>query len=225
MPGTILSIESGLPTKIPKGSYGRSFSQTFPNRLLKNYLATRAWSPLVQDPTGPSSMEEIRQAIEEAISPINSMALSRIDGDPKRLGYYKLPALSRTHIRKMLSRYWNNISPFALDLASAVHRQGIFTDKMYQVCDPLLAEAPMAMAITYKKQIDWIHSPAATETMSRLIAKFDRFTHIMAAHPNHVAVPTLDVDLAWVSVHNNNNPSYSVKFGKLTAIRDSIPTN
>lgn len=33
--------------------------------------------------------------------------------------------------------------------------------------------------------------------MSRLILKYQRFTSIMAAHSDHVAVPTLDVDLAW----------------------------
>ena len=37
--------------------------------------------------------------------------------------------------------------------------------------------------------------------MTRLIYKFNRFTHIMATNPYHVVVPTLDVDLAWVSVH------------------------
>lgn len=33
--------------------------------------------------------------------------------------------------------------------------------------------------------------------MTRLITKYKRFAKIMATYPNEVAVPTLDVDLAW----------------------------
>lgn len=47
------------------------------------------------------------------------------------------------------------------------------------------------------QQIDWIHSPAARDTMKRLVVKYQRFMQIMAANALQVAVPTLDVDLAW----------------------------
>lgn len=77
----------------------------------------------------------------------------------------------------MMAHYWENFSPFALDLAGAVLRQGVFTAKMHQ--------------------IDWLHSPARRETMARLLAKYHRFVALMQLHPDKVCVPTLDVDLAW----------------------------
>lgn len=51
--------------------------------------------------------------------------------------------------------------------------------------------------VAHPTQIDWLHSPAARDTMTRLIVKYTRFVKIMALHPNQIAVPTLDVDLAW----------------------------
>jgi len=46
-------------------------------------------------------------------------------------------------------------------------------------------------------QIDWLHSASASDTMARLLKKYSRFFTIIATHPTRVAVPTLDVDLAW----------------------------
>ena len=79
-------------------------------------------------------------------------------------------------VRRMMSRYWENSSPFALDLVGAVLRQGSFIEKMHN--------------------IDWLHSPALPHTMNRLITKYTRFVGIMRDKTN-MAVPTLDVDLAW----------------------------
>jgi hypothetical protein len=45
--------------------------------------------------------------------------------------------------------------------------------------------------------IDCIHSPALVATMNRLIQKYKIFFDIMATKPRRMAVPTLDVDLAW----------------------------
>lgn len=80
------------------------------------------------------------------------------------------------YMRKMMARYWENDGPFALDLGPAVLRQGVFGEKMHK--------------------LDWLHSPTARETMERLVGKYGRFFDIMAKH-RAVAVPTLDVDLAW----------------------------
>ena len=90
-------------------------------------------------------------------------------------------------VRRMMSRYWDNSSVFALDLVSAVIRQGSFIEKMHS--------------------IDWIHSPAATSTMARLIQKYTHYMYIIACHPNQTAVPTLDVDLAW-HTHQLSPPYY-----------------
>ncbi|KAF3483895.1 uncharacterized protein GIQ15_03219 [Arthroderma uncinatum] len=83
----------------------------------------------------------------------------------------------RIAVRRMMSRYWENSSPFALDLVGAVVRQGVFIDKM--------------------DKIDWLHSPALESTMARLIDKYVIFFRIIAQNKGKLVVPTLDVDLAW----------------------------
>lgn len=99
----------------------------------------------------------------------------------------KLKRAEKIAIRRMMSRYWDNSSLFALDLVGAVIRQCSFIEKMHS--------------------IDWIHSPAATSTMARLVQKYTRYIDIIASNPNHTAVPTLDVDLAW-HTHQLYPPSY-----------------
>ncbi|RYP06041.1 hypothetical protein DL764_003404 [Monosporascus ibericus] len=177
MPGTILSIQTGLPTRIPRAPEGNSFPQTFPNRLLKKHLNWTIIDLVRRSAFKSSSMEDIRQALQSSLKP-NKRIAPIVDGQSGWQGIcYQLPLASRIHTRNMMSRYWGNISSFALDLAGAVHRQGIFTEKMHK--------------------IDWLHSPAARETMTRLIRKYRRFTNIIARNPDHVIVPTLDIDLAW----------------------------
>ncbi|KAJ5389971.1 uncharacterized protein N7496_001039 [Penicillium cataractarum] len=83
----------------------------------------------------------------------------------------------KVHFRRMMSHYWENFSPFALDLVGAVIRQGTFVQKM--------------------DNIDWLHSPTVMETADRLIKKYNVFFQIMYDNPSKMAVPTLDVDLAW----------------------------
>jgi hypothetical protein len=83
----------------------------------------------------------------------------------------------KVHFRRMMSHYWENFSPFALDLVGAVIRQGTFVQKM--------------------DNIDWLHSPTVMETAERLINKYEVFFKIMFDNPSKMAVPTLDVDLAW----------------------------
>ncbi|KAK3060723.1 hypothetical protein LTS18_007901, partial [Coniosporium uncinatum] len=47
---------------------------------------------------------------------------------------YSIPSRDqRTAFRRMMSRYWYNSSPFALDLSSAVIRQGSFIEKMHNI--------------------------------------------------------------------------------------------
>lgn len=83
----------------------------------------------------------------------------------------------KVHFRRMMSHYWDNFSPFMLDLFGAVIRQGTFVQKM--------------------DDIDWLHSPTVTEMTDRLTRKYKVFLDIMHQKPRNMAVPTLDVDLAW----------------------------
>lgn len=103
--------------------------------------------------------------------------------------------------RRMMSRYWDNFTPFALDLTGAVIRQGVFVRKM--------------------DKIDWLHSPAVMATMNRLIEKYHVFLRIMVTSPFTMAVPTLDVDLAW---HTHQLTPSRYYFYCLRATRDSDQT-
>lgn len=93
-------------------------------------------------------------------------------------GNFRIPSKTeRISIRRMMSRYWDNSSIFSMDLVGAVVRQGSFIAKMHS--------------------IDWVHCPTLAGTMERLIIKYSRYFDILEKYPSQVAVPTLDVDLAW----------------------------
>lgn len=184
MPGTILEPKTGTP----EHTHGREsrrdiWPRTFPNQLLKSgckgirsTMAGLLTSGKIRDPT----MEDVRKKIEEVIS--KPGYVQQING--RR---YLMHPISRISLRKMMSRYWENFTPFALDLSGAVMRQGLFVEKMFK--------------------LDWLHSPSARDTMARLIVKYERFIAIMAANPTKIAVPTLDVDLAW-HTHQLSPSSY-----------------
>ncbi|KAL8777401.1 MAG: hypothetical protein Q9213_007873 [Squamulea squamosa] len=161
MPGTILDAKGRLQSL----SHGRNLEDhapLFPNMLLKIYRPAR-FEEL--DKPG-ATMNDVRSVIEMGIRDFQSRRLLT-----KRLRE------QRFAIRKMMSRYWNNSSMFALDLGGAIIRQGTFIEKMHA--------------------IDWLHSPAVLSTMQRLLIKYGRYFAILKAHEGKTAVPTLDVDLAW----------------------------
>ncbi|KAK4249025.1 hypothetical protein C7999DRAFT_39873 [Corynascus novoguineensis] len=176
MPGTLLDPKTGTPTG-PSPS-GEAPAYWFPNLLLKsgcgsirtNIATIMSFKPRILEP----SMEDVRLMIENALKDTASLReIDRITTSWRG----QLPMESRMAVRKMMSRYWENFGPFALELSAAVMRQGIFIEKMCQ--------------------LDWLHSPSSRDTMSRLLTKYQRFMQIMAWNPGKIAVPTLDVDLAW----------------------------
>ncbi|KAL6890448.1 hypothetical protein GGI43DRAFT_415921, partial [Trichoderma evansii] len=221
MPGTILDPKYGRPELITDDIHGLRTPRTFPNRMIKLELRNRILE-LIKPPTEtdektteekskskrkskskskdkdeakeeekdesktPSrlSMTAVRDMIQETLSDYKK--IRKIDSDTGMFGRYQIHSWAGIATRKMMSRYWQNFSPFALDLCAAVMRQGVFIEKMVK--------------------IDWLHSPNARDTMTRLITKYDRFIQIMGKHPTKMAVPTLDVDLAW---HTHQlNPSH-----------------
>lgn len=150
-----------------------SFSGAFPNKLL---LQLRSHIILVPKPNRPNpSMTDVRNLIAADISKDSVVRKVNNKGVTGRGG--KCNPKERLAIRKMMSRCWDNHTPFAMDLCGAIIRQGSFIDKMHS--------------------LHWLHSPASQTTMSRLLVKYDRFFQIMVTNPGRVAVPTLDVDLAW----------------------------
>ncbi|KAK5634944.1 hypothetical protein RRF57_010656 [Xylaria bambusicola] len=183
MPGTILGLRTGMTKQLPPSGTEKSrFQPTFPNRLIRYKLRSKVYSP------PPQTMGIVRDIIEKELAdPAAIQFVESVVDLRERKKRYRLGRDARVHVRKMMSRYWGNSSPFALELGGAVMRQGIFTEKMYK--------------------IDWLHSPAARETMTRLIMKYERFTNIMGKNPTNIAVPTLDVDLAW-HTHQLSPASY-----------------
>lgn len=139
---------------------------------MKNWLANTIISQTDPRLKPPATVDKIRKLIEEAIA--NTSVVRKVN---QSTFTSTLRRTEKIATRRMMSRYWENSSIFALDLVGAVVRQGSFIEKMHA--------------------IDWIHSPTAASTMDRLITKYERYFHILAVYPMNVAVPTLDVDLAW----------------------------
>ncbi|KAI6749455.1 hypothetical protein HG530_015294 [Fusarium avenaceum] len=176
MPGTLLWPGSGTTVPVLPHKGGRYDQRMFPNRMIQHVLRTQIQTLLDNpDPEDPPTMENVRKMIE-ADALFSSSAMATILG-LNRAGKIGVPRVSKVCIRKMMSRYWENFCPFALDLGGCVMRQGVFSEKMCK--------------------LDWLHSPTAKETMSRCCVKYKRFIRIIAKNPRKVAVPTLDVDLAW----------------------------
>ena len=144
----------------------------FPNRLIKVHLANSIISHTEPRLSPSATVATIRTLIEDAIK--NTSVIRKVK---ESTWHGVLLRTEKIAIWRMMSRYWSNSSIFALDLVGAVIRQGSFIEKMHA--------------------IDWIHSPTASSTMSRLILKYQRYFVILATYPDNVAVPTLDVDLAW----------------------------
>jgi hypothetical protein len=173
LPGTILN-SVGLVQKVAAGKFLGSHDPFFPNRLVEK-LPLFSYQAL-RNNIGDLSIEELKSRIERVIKSKSKGNIEIVNSEQ-----YKPDLVakdSKIAIRKMLSQYWDNSSVFGLDLVGAVLRQGTFVLKM--------------------RKIDWLHSPAAMTTMQRLIVKYHRFIRIIADNPKKVAVPTLDVDLAWV---------------------------
>jgi hypothetical protein len=178
MPGTVLDPKTGTPAgPLMQGRVVRKAAHSFPNRLLKsgcNSIRSRITELMSSGATPDPTMALVRREIEAVLAERTN--IRQIDG-VSTVGRYALPAESRIAIRKMMSRYWQNCSMFAVELCGAVMRQGIFVEKMCK--------------------LDWLHSPSARATMVRLLHKYVRFIEIMRKRPNQIVVPTLDVDLAW----------------------------
>ncbi|OJD28402.1 hypothetical protein ACJ73_00180 [Blastomyces percursus] len=166
MPGTILDT-TGIPEDGDEDHCGASFPNCLIRLVIRGPL--RNLVDLAQNPS--ASMSMVRDLLGEALADEEKVQ--------KALhGAASIPNTEeRVAIRKMMSRYWDNSSPFALDLVGAVIRQGTFIQKM--------------------DNIDWIHSPALEFTMNRLITKYIYFFRIISENRTEMAVPTLDVDLAW----------------------------
>lgn len=182
LPGTVLDGK-GQPPELKSVQTTIPFC-FFPNLLLKAGLTRQLLAATECNASEPvPSMTTVKDIFEKAVKDKNLVRLAKMAYSGRVLRGEQVA------IRRMMSRYWFNSSPFALDLVGAVIRQGTFIEKMHN--------------------IDWLHSPALMHTMERCLKKYDRFFKIMARYPTKVAVPTLDVDLAW-HTHQTNPASYYI---------------
>lgn len=139
MPGTLLKLESGLPVaSVP----GKPALHAFPSYLVRDSMRPlfvdlfTAPGPgvSVRSRDQPEDFGVVREAFGARLA--NIAEVSRIAGTPStgaNIARRYLPREGRMAVRKMLSRYNNNCSPFALDLVGAILRQGLFIDKMHKV--------------------------------------------------------------------------------------------
>lgn len=181
--GTILSPSTGAPEAAIERDWHK-YPNTFPNRLVGMELRTNILELINPNSTNRPTMNDVKGLIEKAIA--NRAIVKKVNSKTAVESGVLLRG-ERLAIRKMMSRYWENSSIFALELGGAVIRQSVFVDKMHG--------------------LDWLHSPAATATMNRLLIKYSRFIDIIATHAYNTAVPTLDVDLGW-HTHQLSPKSY-----------------
>jgi hypothetical protein len=145
----------------------------FVHRLFK--LEIRSQIVGLLDTNESPTMDDVKIIIEKAIQ--DKAVIKRVNKDSARAGRGSMQRSEGWGVRRMMRKYWDNSSIFALELGSAVIRQSSFVEKM--------------------QGIDWLHSPSALATMKRLLVKYERFIDMMAENPDTTLVPTLDVDLAW----------------------------
>ncbi|KZL78837.1 alpha-ketoglutarate-dependent sulfonate dioxygenase [Colletotrichum tofieldiae] len=200
MPGTILDLHTGLPKPLKYDSDNSNSAgcpdQLFPARLARRGLLVEVVEMLRPGSKVAPSMMAVRDNMEEnftgkfADSKNLKEAMNR--HGHKKVTDFRLSLDGRRQTRKMMSRYWENSSPFATDLVGCVMRQGTFTEKMCK--------------------LNWLHFPTARGLMTGLLKKYTRFVEIIAiasTTKDKVAVPTLDVDLAW-HTHQLSPQSYFV---------------
>ncbi|KAJ5970608.1 uncharacterized protein N7479_000526 [Penicillium vulpinum] len=167
MPGTLLS-QNGTPADDENDD-----NASFPNQLIKEGMRSELLQLTDLTENGSATIETIRDHLEGFLK--SRSLMRRVNKTILAAGNSSMP--ERISLRNMLSRYWDNSSPFAIDLVGAVIRQGTFVDKM--------------------DKIGWIRSPNLRSTMGHFVSKYDMFFQIMAKNKGHAVVPTLDIDLIW----------------------------
>ncbi|CAG8336042.1 unnamed protein product [Penicillium salamii] len=181
MPGSFTNLYG-----VPEGSQATKNNPRFTSMMFPTRLVKATGKDLSSFTDGRvdwcQNIDQLRERLEEKLRD-RTYIFSANGGVNTKI----LRPTEKVHFRRMMSRYWDNLDPFALDLVGAVVRQGTFVEKM--------------------DQIDWLHSPAVFETMDRIIKKYEVFFKIMLDNPNNMAVPTLDVDLAW-HTHQLSPPRY-----------------
>ncbi|KAM0327175.1 hypothetical protein ACHAQA_006307 [Verticillium albo-atrum] len=179
MPGTILDLKTGVPALVKEKERYDS-DQLFPSRLARRGLLMEIVEMMDPKTAKEPSMLAVKDVIEVHTGKFADQAkLNHVQDRHgiKKATEFSLNLHARQQTRRMMSRYWQNASPFSIDLTGCVIRQSSFTEKMVT--------------------LNWLHHPTAKQGMWKNVTKYERFFEIMSKNPDEVAVPTLDVDLAW----------------------------
>ncbi|KAM0277349.1 hypothetical protein ACHAQH_005865 [Verticillium albo-atrum] len=179
MPGTILDLKTGVPAMI-KADEGDDHDQLFPSRLACRGMLIEIVEMMDPKTTKTPTMLAVKDVIEAHTGKFADQSKLKHVQDKhglKKATEFRLSLEARQQTRRMMSRYWQNASPFSIDLTGCVTRQSLFTEKMVT--------------------LNWLHLPTAKQSMWKNVTKYERFFDIMANNPGEPAVPTLDVDLAW----------------------------
>ena len=128
MSGTMLGTD-GLPDR----AFGQrdvlfKYVTQPPNNILRDGLGAKMLASTKSEGDGfGESMEAVRDIIEAAMQ--DKAYMRKVRGSAS----HRLTRAEKIGIRRMMSRYWDNSSPFALDLVGAVVRQGSFIEKMHNI--------------------------------------------------------------------------------------------
>ncbi|KAG8630990.1 hypothetical protein KVT40_000130 [Elsinoe batatas] len=173
LPGTFLGNQ-GIPIAITLGS--KTFpdqvnpkDMTFPNVLLKHM------ADYLRDPRTAQNlrtMADVRDRIEMELQNSETMRLVNA-----RTRSRALTSAQKLFVRRMMSSYWSNSSPFSIDLVGAVVRQSTFISKMHD--------------------LSWLTAPHLLQIASRALLRYTRFFTLLSGTTTSLCVPTLDIDLAW----------------------------
>lgn len=159
--------------RIAQEGLSLSTEGNFACRLIKHVLGSQVREMTKTNPK--PTVDDIKLLVEAALK--DREVVKKVNWNNPRVQKATILTSDKIAVRRLMSCVWDNSSIFALELGSAAIRQSLFVDKMMK--------------------LDWLHSPAASSTMKRLLIKYQRFIDIMAESPGRIVVPTLDVDLAW----------------------------
>lgn len=141
LPSTILDPKAGMPV----ATEAKLKDVTFPNRLVGQGISEQLLRLISPGQAKTPTMKDVRDLISAALTDYDAFA--RIQGarptpyDKKDgSGGRVITRTERFQSSKMMSRYWENASIFALDLVGATMRQGVFIGKMFNVS--ILTDTP-----------------------------------------------------------------------------------
>lgn len=142
IPGTILDLYSGLAELLPEDELGEH-NRLFPARMARRGLLVPVADMLKPESAVEPTMLAVSGIFEDYTGKFADSknlkhvqdlhGLARVKRGAKKTVDITLSIDARRQMRKTMSRYWQNASPFSIDLVGCVVRQGEFTEKMVTV--------------------------------------------------------------------------------------------